>query len=320
MGTFKRVVSRLALGLVALVVAGALLEQVGAHLDASRYPSPGRRVDLGDGRAMYLDCRGEGSPTVLLEAGHHGWSASWSAVTPEVATWTRVCSYDRAGLGESDPDEAPRAAASVTRDLERLLERAHEPPPYVLVGHSAGGMYQRLFFAAHPEQVAGMVLVDTDEPTDEADRRDVAEAPDDARTAAILGLAVHTGLLRFVVQVLGVDPGGADAARYPEEARVRFRARMRALAGAMNGEWASYQSAYTTVTDLPLGDRPLVVLAALGYRSTPADRDDWRARQERLASLSTRGKLVVLEEEGHYLPLLRPDVVVGAIREVVEKR
>lgn len=315
----KRIGVRLALGLFVILLVGAVFERVGAHRDAGRYPQLGGLVDVGGGRSMHLDCRGSGSPTVILEAGHHGWSPAWTAVQPEVAKLTRVCSYDRAGLGDSDVGPAPRTAAAITRDLEQLLESAHEAPPYVLVGHSAGGMYQRLFFAAHPEQVVGVVLVDTDEPTDEADRRQIAEAPDDARAAAVFTAAVHTGVFRFVTQVLGVEPDAASA-RFPEEARVRLRANLAHLARSMNDEWTAYQSAYTTVTDLPFGERPLVVIAALGYWPTPAERDDWRARQAHLASLSTNGRLVVLEDEAHHLPLLRPDVVTSAIREVIEQR
>lgn len=320
MSKLRTLARRAALGVVVLLAAGALFERVGAGRDARRFPAPGRRIDLGDGRAMYLDCRGQGSPTVILEAGHHGWSPAWTSVEPEVATFTRVCSYDRAGLGDSDAGPRPRAASAVTQDLTRLLERAEVAPPYVLVGHSAGGMYQRLFFAAHPEQVAGMVLVDTDEPTDEADRRDVAEAPDDHRAAAFLTAAVYSGAFRFATQVLGLEPGGGESARYPEEARVRMRANMAPLARAMNDEWTLYQSAYGAVSDLSLGDRPLVVIAALGYQRTEEDRTDWRARQERLVRLSTRGELVVLEHDAHHLPLLRPEVVTRAIRDVVARR
>ncbi|HEY4118570.1 MAG TPA: alpha/beta fold hydrolase [Byssovorax sp.] len=313
----RRVAKKLGFGLAALLAAGAAFEWLGARADARRYAEVGRRVDVGDGRAMFLDCRGEGAPVVVLEAGHHGWSPAWASVEPEVAKMTRVCSYDRAGLGASDPGPRPRVASAITADLARLLHRAGIQAPYVLVGHSAGGMYQRLFFHAHPSEVAGLVLVDTDEPTDDADRAEVAHAPDDRRAALLLTAAVHTGVLRFATQVLGVE---SDASRrYPEEAKVRMRAAMGPLARAMNDEWTSYQSAYTTVTDAPFGDRPLVVLGALGYLPDPADRADRRARQERLAALSTRGELRMFADELHELPLLRPDLVVAAIDDVVRR-
>ncbi len=266
---------------------------------------------------MLLDCRGAGSPTVLLEAGHHGWSPAWTAVQPEVAQFTRVCSYDRAGLGRSDAGPSRRVAWAAVEDLEALLDRGEVKPPYVLVGHSAGGMYQRLFYQRHPEQVTGMVLVDTDEPTDDADRREVADAPDDRRTAVLLTAAVYTGVFRFATQVLGVEP--KDSRGYPEEAKVRFRADMGPLARGMNDEWKLYQNAYGTVTDASLGDRPLAVIGALGYLPNEADREDRRARQKRLADLSTNSTLDILDDAPHYLPLLRPELVVSAIHDVVER-
>lgn len=315
---WRRWLRRLGAGLLILLGAGALFEQIGAWRDHRRFPAPGSRVDLGDGRRIYLDCRGTGSPTVLLEAGHWNWSPGWTLVQPQVAAFTRVCSYDRAGLGLSDAGPAPRSAAAVTADTERMLHRAGIAPPYVLVGHSAGGMYQRLFASAHRDQVASMVLVDTDVPTDAEDRRKIETAPDDRRTAAVLTILTHVGLARFIVQALGVPLGPPESRQYPVEEQVRMRADLTRLARAINGEWDSYRTAYATVPAEPLGDLPMVVIAALGYRSGDADRADWRRRQERLAALSTRSRLVVLEDAKHYVPFLQPDVVVNVVREMVE--
>lgn len=308
-----------ALALLGLCAAGAIGEQIGAWLDLRRFPPPGARVDVGDGRRLYLDCRGGGAPTVVLQSGHWSWSPSWVLVQPQVAAFTRVCSYDRAGLGRSDAGPAPRSAAAVVADEALLLARAGVAPPYVLVGHSAGGMYQRLYQAAHPAQVAGLVLVETDAPGDDADRRQVYDAPDDRRVAAVMTGLTHLGLFRLLVQGLGVMPGPPESRRYPEEAQVRMRADMTRLARAINGEWDSYRSAYRTVPAAPLGDLPLVVIAALGYQKTPADREDWRRRQQGLAALSRRSRLVVLEDEPHAVPFLRPEVVVSAVREVVDQ-
>jgi pimeloyl-ACP methyl ester carboxylesterase len=305
---------RAGLGVLAVLLAGAVFEQIGAWSDLRRFPPPGTRIDLGDGRRMYLDCRGTGLPTVVLEAGHRNWSPAWMLVEPEIAKVTRVCSYDRAGLGLSDTGPRPRVVGAVAADLERLLHAADVAPPYVLVGHSAGGMYQRVFAASHREQVVGLVLVDSDEPTDEADRLSVETAPDDRTTAAVLTVLTHIGLLRFLDQVLRLKLGPP----FPEEAKIRLRAGMTRMGRAINDEWDLYRSAYRAVANDPLGDLPLVVIAALGYQATAQDKADWRRRQTQLAALSTKGKLVVLEDEAHYLPLLRPEVVIGAIREVVE--
>lgn len=302
---------------VALVLVGAGYERVGAWRDLRRFPAQGARVDLGGGRAIHLDCRGAGSPTVLLEAGFRGWSPAWTAVQPEVAAFTRVCSYDRAGLGLSDTGPRPRTVEAVNADLARALERAQIAPPYVLVGHSAGGMYQRRFLVAHPEQVTGLVLVDTDVPTDDADRRAVATGDDDRTTGRILTALSYTGVFRLLFRTLEMRIGSAESERYPEEAKVRFSATMTRLGAAMPDEWTLYQSAYASMTTASLGDLPLVVIAALGYRPDPADRADWIARQTSLARLSTRGRLIVREDQSHYLPLVEPETVTNAIHEVV---
>ena len=304
--------------MAALLLAGAIFEPIGAWWDGRRYPPQGSRVDLGDGRRMYLDCRGTGSPTVLLEAGHRGWSPAWTLVQPQVATFTRVCSYDRAGLGLSDSGPRPRDVAAVNADLAELLTRAGVTPPYVLVGHSAGGMYQRRFATAHRDHVAGLVLVDSDVPTDAEDRRSVEQAPDDRHAARVLTVMTYSGLFRLLFQVLHVPLGSAESERYPEEARVRFGAGMTHLALAMNDEWDLYKSAYAAASNDPLGDLPLVVIAALAYRPDDADRADWLARQTHLASLSTKSRLIVLDHQTHYIPLVEPEVVTAAIRDLVD--
>jgi len=157
---------------VTAVVAGLLLAVVvdvarsggsGAwlarhHLTAPYIPA-GKRVDIG-GRSLYIDCRGAGSPTVILEAGSGSDSATWAAVHDELATTTRTCAYDRAGRGRSDP--RPRhTLADATVDLRGLLAAAGEAGPYIAVGHSLGGAYARVFAAADRGDVAGLVLVDS---------------------------------------------------------------------------------------------------------------------------------------------------------------
>ena len=268
---------------------------------------------------MYLECLGSGSPTVILEAGLYGWSPTWTSVLPDVATFTRVCSYDRAGLGLSDPGPRPRTAKDANRDLERLLDRAGIAAPFVLVGHSAGGMYQRLFTASHRDRVVGLVLIDSNAPTDEQDRASVDDGSDERRAERVLTVLTYTGIFRFVAQVLKSELGDHDSARYPEEARVRMRGQIKTLARSMNDEWMLFQSAYRATSNESLGDLPITVIAALGYRPDDADRADWLARQTQVANLSTRGHLIVLDHESHPLPLIRPEIVTRAIREVVDE-
>ncbi len=129
---------------------------------AAAYPPPGQMVDVG-GYRLHIHCQGEsrpGTPTVVLEAPNGEAGLVWAAVQPEVAKFTRVCAYDRAGLGWSERSPKPRTIANITDELAALLAGAGVKPPYVLVGNSIGGLYARAYAHRHPDQVTGMVLVD----------------------------------------------------------------------------------------------------------------------------------------------------------------
>jgi len=154
--------------LAALLLLPALAAGCGGHGHAAgsttrKAPvllNAGRLVEIGGGRSLYLHCVGSGSPTVVLEAGFGGSSDVWSGVQPQLGRTTRTCAYDRAGLGNSLPMHGVHDAGDEIRDLEALLQHAKVPPPYVLVGHSYGGLLVRLFAASHARQTDGVVLVD----------------------------------------------------------------------------------------------------------------------------------------------------------------
>src|SRR5215207_2765747 len=142
-----------------LALAGISYEAIAARGDARRYPPPGQLVDVG-GYRLHIQCVGTGSRTVVLDAGLGGSSLDWNLVQPALGRTTRVCAYDRAGMGWSDPGPQPRTPRQIADELHTLLTNAGIAGPYVLVGHSLGGKNVRLFALAYPEQVAGMVLVD----------------------------------------------------------------------------------------------------------------------------------------------------------------
>ena len=142
-----------------LLAAALLIATVAAAQTVDIGPPPGRLVDIG-GRQLHLDCRGSGAPTVVIEAGASAFALDWSLVQPEVARAQRVCSYDRAGSGWSDPRPDVETPARVVADLHALLAAAGERGPFVLVGHSFGGVYVRLYQLEYPNDVLGLVLVD----------------------------------------------------------------------------------------------------------------------------------------------------------------
>lgn len=147
----------LVLGLGAM---GALYQVLATLADQRKYPPLGQRLDVG-GYRLHLNCTGEGKPTVVFDSGAGNSSLDWLLVQPEVAKFTKVCTYDRAGYGWSDPSRLPRTSQQSVDELHTLLVKAGIEPPYVLVGHSRGGMNVRLYTSQYPEEVVGMVLVDS---------------------------------------------------------------------------------------------------------------------------------------------------------------
>src|ERR671921_8443 len=146
--------------LLVLAVAGAIYQAIATELAERAYPPPGEMVDVG-GYRLHINCVGQGSPTVVLDAGSGGFSAQWVRVQREVSDTTRVCAYDRAGMGWSQRGPDPRDAKQISSELHTLLGKAGIEGPYVLVGHSYGGLYMQTYAARYPDEVAGVALVDS---------------------------------------------------------------------------------------------------------------------------------------------------------------
>src|SRR5215213_11997753 len=149
--------------LLALALAGEIYQAIATELAARAYPPPGEMVAVG-GYSLHINCVGQGSPTVILDAGLGEFSAQWVRVQRKVSDTTRVCAYDRAGMGWSEMGPEPRDARQISSELHALLKGAGTEGPYVLVGHSYGGLYMQTYAARYPEEVAGMALVDSSQP------------------------------------------------------------------------------------------------------------------------------------------------------------
>jgi pimeloyl-ACP methyl ester carboxylesterase len=266
--------------LVCLVCAGAGLigQSIAAANDDRQYPPVGQLVDVG-GRKIHLRCEGAGSPTVILEAASDATSASWGWVQSDLASTVRVCSYDRAGRGWSDPGPHPRDANAIVQDLHAALSAASVAPPYILVGHSAGGLYVRTYHAVYPGEVIGLVLVDAANPNEIEHNPAYPESLDSAaRTVRALEWAARFGLLAATAS--WNEPGRT----LPERERQAARA-----AWASPDLWQSVSAelAARELTDAQvrhagsLGATPLVVLTG-EQGASPA----WLALQADLAKLS----------------------------------
>lgn len=279
-GFLKRMLIWVSVFVVVLATAGMLYQTASAEADRRNLPAPGHLIDVG-GFKMHIHCMGEGSPTVILEALSGGTSSYWGWVQPEVAKTTRVCVYDRAGRGWSEPDPEPITLARTVRNLHTLLTNARVEGPYVLVGHSLGGIYVRQFAAEYPDEILGMVLVDAAHPQQFDRIPDILKETDSyLQISTAFPTLARLGVFR-VYFALG---GEMDFAEMKEPQKSEMKAiwsspeyfvSQRAEIIARPGIFAEAQQLGT------LGDLPLLVITA-----GPSASDLWGELQSELASLS----------------------------------
>jgi len=262
-----------------LASVGGGVETVGEALDAKSYPMPGQLIDVG-GHSLHLHCTGSGGPTVVLEPGSGEMSSNMGWIAPAVAAKTRVCVYDRAGRGWSQPATTPQDGAQIATDLHTLLQRGNVPGPYVLAGHSFGGLYVLAYAARYPQDVAGMVLVDSTAPKPagaETTAPDAASANLITKVTATLSIPARFGLGRLY--------GMVAFDTLPPRSRDEVRASLATAANLRSGidEFVQANTAMVQAGALTdFADKPLAVLTA-GVGSDAAHL----ASQDRLATLST---------------------------------
>ena len=316
----KRVLLAVIVLIFALPTTGIIYESVMAASDAERYPAPGQMVAV-DGHQMHLNCVGTGSPTVLLESGFNSTSLDWGLVQPEIAQFNRVCAYDRAGLGWSALGLEPRTPEQIVTELHTLLQNAAIEAPYVLVGHSIGGKYIRMYADLYPNEVSGMVMVDARHESMEPPARTPEEnqrAQEDYR--ASLGMYVTLGKLG-VARAFGSWLLPALNTAYKA-----LPAETRTLIAMFSGRQSTIdtmvaESSGETVNDdqlriarLPV-NMPLVVLAA---DSSLKAEPKWLQAQQLLADLTHNSRLQEVANADHIIQLTQPTVVIEAVRDVVE--
>lgn len=315
-----------------LILLGAAYQAVDMALDSQRYPPPGRLIDVG-GHELHLYCTGEGSPTVVLESASIGWSVYWTKIQSDLTRLTRICSYDRAGLGWSERGPSPRTGRRIADELHTLLARARVSGPYIFVGHSLGGFVARLYHESYREDVVAMVLVDADHERqfDEAEFRKFIAS---AKTAfPILGAATTLGITRLLLTLDVLPPLFArQEERAPPEIRPMLRAgwaRTRYFA-TMADEQASLEETSSQVKRSGrLGDLPLIVVTATGptwWPDMPQGLDSSRFRHMRLnlqadlLKLSTNSRQIFADRSSHFVNFDQPEIIVEQVRQLVEFR
>jgi pimeloyl-ACP methyl ester carboxylesterase len=298
----------------ALALAFALTTQAAAGTEAvaiSTAPvdllAPPGRFHHVNGIRLYMHCVGEGSPTVVIDAGIGASSLEWTGVQQALAPTTRVCAWDRPGYGWSDPGPSPRSTPQVAEELTQLLTEAGVAAPWVLVGHSFGGFTARYLAARYPEQVAGLILVESSTPVTEVG---IAPAP--------AGTGRHNPLVEMDdAATWGVPDSLQAQASY-------LNTRRKAIFAQMDELRHFHESSVAVLEAGPLPPLPLIVLTR-GERAWPAGAEGdaaeaaWAQAQAELASLSPDGELRVIAGAGHSPHTETPEQVAGAIREVVAR-
>ena len=308
----KRVLAGV-VGLAFLAALGAAYQWLATRRDLAATPPPGQLVDIG-GYRLHLWCMGAGAPAVVLESGLGGGAFTWPQVQKETATFTRVCAYDRAGLGYSDPSPGPRTSGRIAQELSQLIERSALGGPVVLVGASLGGFAARILASEHRELVAGLVLVDASHEQQRARQTaaglDVAIPPG----LKLVVLSASLGLLRLRGETLGLRPELADPSVRPYLQATAHRAsRYRATYDELMAWPESEKEVAASRRTL---DIPLVVLTA-GLSAGPGDAIH-RELQQDLLALSTRSCQMIASRSDHAIAGNEPELVVKAIRAVMD--
>jgi pimeloyl-ACP methyl ester carboxylesterase len=308
---------KVALGVAVLAGVGSLFQAVSGRRDQRRFPPVGIRVDLGGCGVNWREV-GRGAPAVILDAGLGCGVLDWSLVQPSVARITRVCSYDRPGLGWSDAGPEGHTGMDNVDRLHALLAKVGVPPPFVLVGHSFGGIDVQLFAARYPEEVAGMVLVDSSDVMPGMPHIPRV-APVLLRTLGLLG-GIRLGCLGRMPPPLSPKDGWLGAERASIYSGTRHLNAAAAELAALPESLAQAREAYWS-----LGHKPLVVLShgvdmrlpLISRAKGAAMEGAWQGLQMDLAGHSMDSSWVIAVRSGHFIPLEQPELVVEAIDRVV---
>jgi pimeloyl-ACP methyl ester carboxylesterase len=294
-----------------LLIAGALYEFISATRDRRRYSEPPGEMVSVNGHRLHLLQMGEATPdkpTVVLEAGVGGNVLDWLRLQPRIAEFAHVVSYDRAGYGWSDPGSDPRTPETIINELHTLLKNAGIQPPYVMVGHSFGGIYIRQYAETCPDEVAGLVLVDSSHPDMLAEQ----DTDDELRRLRNVGIFQRFGIVRLML------PRILSRANYYETEADR----QKYLAFTLLDSYNSSREARPMFNDganvSDHVDKPLLVISRDNEEDISAEAK-WHEYQKKLVTLAPDTEHLIGEKGSHFVHLAEPELVARGVRMMIEK-
>jgi pimeloyl-ACP methyl ester carboxylesterase len=305
-----------------LLLIGFVYETIASKSDWARYPPAGELIDIG-GYKLHLHCDGEregDQPLVVIEAGSGSASQDWVLVQPEIAKFARVCTYDRAGLGWSDPGPEPRSSQQYATELGILLEKAGEEPPFILVAHSLGGHTVRIYTQEHPENVAGMVLVDSRPPS-----VDFPMMPMSAGQLKTWEFLARCGFFRLIGKRAMEAQAPSMAKKIPDYPIPIIFDSDFFITDRLQEITISESDKLVAETG-PFGDLPLIIISREipdSFNFLPPDEGDgaeamWGAGQKDLLNLSTDSQFLIAVGSGHNIPIENPEIIISAVQGMLE--
>ncbi|WP_019912531.1 alpha/beta fold hydrolase [Paenibacillus sp. HW567] len=320
----QRILLTLLFAIALILTSGFFYEWIASKQAAQDYPPPGKLVDVG-GYRLHINQAGTGSPAIILEAGSGETSLSWRDIPQELAKFATVVSYDRAGYAWSEAATVERTGSNIVNELHAALEHEGIKGPYLLVGHSLGGMYVRLFAQTYPDEVSGLVLIDARPENDERDTKEILEQEKFSGNppAALLSLLKNSGALRlFRNQLLE-----GLVAKEDREEFINVIAKS-SFFTAKEEEAKLASSTEDAIRGQHLGDLPVKVIArglsqdypSVGISAESGSKLEaiWQAGQREMLKISSNSELIVAKQSGHMVIHDEPELVIKTIRALAQ--
>lgn len=295
-----------------LASSGALYQYIGTKLDEQKYPPIGRMVDVGGYKLhMIEEGQNHNGPTVIVETGSGETSLGWRSVQQEIAKFTRVITYDRAGYGSSDASPLPRTSENIAKELHTMLHNAEISAPYILVGHSFGGLNMQLFANTYPDEVTGIILVDS-----------LNEKDFQKFSVTLYENSVTYGvqLKKIMESYFGIKRLMSDLGIHKIKA-VRLPTKF-VVSDIEERSHFVDDAEQLRKTSQSLGDKPLIIISA--GKPWPGEENAdlnsvWPKLQADLVTKSSHGKQMIAEHSGHRINVEQPEIIIEAVREMIDE-